>query len=100
MSARYMISSQNRCLTSPAHQGVDLACFAGPVGGDRVVARLEDGIGLVEGQAMRAIRTVILGKDRAFGDMRRVLTTAGDYLWICPDHYGSYDPGLPAIPGS
>jgi internalin A len=55
-----------------------------------------------QGQAMRAIRTVIFERDpaRAFGDMRRVLTAAGDYLWICPDHYGSYDPGLPAIPGS
>ena len=55
-----------------------------------------------QGQAMRAIRTVIFEQDpaRAFGDMRRVLTAAGDYLWICPDHYGSYDPGLPFIPGS
>ena len=55
-----------------------------------------------QGQAMRAIRTVIFQHDaqKAFGDMRRVLTAAGDYLWICPDHYGSYDPGLPSIPGS
>jgi hypothetical protein len=55
-----------------------------------------------QGQAMRAIRTVIFEQDppRAFGDMRRVLTAAGDYLWICPVHYGSYDPGLPAIPGT
>lgn len=51
---------------------------------------------------MRAVRTAIFQHDpnKAFGDMRRVLTAAGDYLWICPDHYGDYDPGLPSIPDS
>jgi internalin A len=55
-----------------------------------------------QGAAMREIRTVIFKYDtgRAFGDLRRVLTAAGDYLWICPDHYGNYDPGLPSIPGT
>lgn len=55
-----------------------------------------------QGAAMREIRTVIFQYDtgRAFGDLRRVLTAAGDYLWICPDHYGNYDPGLPSIPGT
>jgi hypothetical protein len=35
-----------------------------------------------------------------FGDLRRVLTAAGDYLWICssPEHYRIYDPGLPVLP--
>jgi internalin A len=55
-----------------------------------------------QGEAMRAVRTAIFQHDpnKAFGDMRRVLTAAGDYLWICPEHYGIYDPGLPSIPGS
>jgi internalin A len=22
----------------------------------------------------------------------------GDFLWICPDHYSDYDPGLPSVP--
>ena len=49
---------------------------------------------------MRAIRQIIFQQDqvRSFGDMRRVTTAAGDYLWLCPDHYGSYAPGLPSVP--
>jgi internalin A len=55
-----------------------------------------------QGAAMGEIRTVIFQRDsgRRFADIRRVLTAAGDYLWICPDHYGDYDPGLPSIPSS
>ena len=53
-----------------------------------------------QGQAMRAIRQIIFQQDQvqSFGDMRRVTTAAGDYLWLCPDHYGSYAPGLPSVP--
>jgi hypothetical protein len=55
-----------------------------------------------EGLALRGIRTVIFRHDpmKKFGGMRRVLTAAGDFLWVCPDHYADYDPGLPTIPGS
>jgi internalin A len=32
------------------------------------------------------------------GDLRRVMTSSGDYLWVCPDvHYRLYDPGLPRL---
>jgi internalin A len=55
-----------------------------------------------QGQAWRAARILILQKDpsRAFGDLRRTQAPSGDFLWICPDHYSSYDPGLPSIPGN
>ena len=53
-----------------------------------------------QGQAMRALRTVIFQHDpaQAFGDLRRVLSPSGDFLWVCPEHYSEYDPGLPPIP--
>ncbi|HET7013461.1 MAG TPA: COR domain-containing protein [Streptosporangiaceae bacterium] len=53
-----------------------------------------------QGQAWRAIRTVIFEHDptHSFGDLRRVQASSGEFLWVCPDHYSDYDPGLPAIP--
>lgn len=55
-----------------------------------------------EGAELRALRALLVKLDPAmcFGDLRRVLTPAGDYLWICsrPEHYRVYDPGLPALP--
>jgi internalin A len=54
-----------------------------------------------QGQAWRAVRILIFKHDptRAFGDLRRVQAPSGEFLWICPDHYTEYDPGLPSIPG-
>ena len=53
-----------------------------------------------EGQAARAIRVLLFEKDptRAFGDLRRVQTPSGEFVWVCTDHYQEYDPGLPSIP--
>jgi internalin A len=53
-----------------------------------------------EGEAARALRTLLFQHDpaRSFGDLRRVLAPSGDLLWVCPDHYPEYDPGLPAVP--
>jgi internalin A len=53
-----------------------------------------------EGQAVRAVREILFKEDplRAFGDMRRVQAPSGDLLWVCPDHYAEYDPGLPELP--
>jgi internalin A len=53
-----------------------------------------------EGQALRAMRQIIFENDpvHAFGDLRRVQSPAGDLLWVCPDHYPEYDPGLPTLP--
>jgi internalin A len=41
-----------------------------------------------------------LDEKRAFGDMRRVQSPSGDFLWVCANHYPEYDPGLPVIPTS
>jgi internalin A len=53
-----------------------------------------------EGQALRALRLIVFEHDRqrAFGGMRRVQAPSGDFLWVCPDHYREYDPGLPTVP--
>jgi internalin A len=53
-----------------------------------------------QGQAWRAARELIFEHDpaRAFGDLRRVQASSGEFLWICPQHYSDYNPGLPIIP--
>jgi hypothetical protein len=53
-----------------------------------------------QGKALRGLRALLMRLDtaRAFGDLRRVQAPSGEFLWVCPDHYRSYDPGLPAIP--
>ena len=53
-----------------------------------------------EGQAARAIRTLLFEHDRmrAFGDLRRVQAPSGEFVWVCTDHYPEYDPGLPVVP--
>ena len=59
-------------------------------------------ITLAQAQAWRAVRTLILEHDpgRAFGGLRPVQESSGDFLWVCPGHYLQYDPGLPSIPAS
>ncbi|GHJ47412.1 hypothetical protein Cs7R123_47540 [Catellatospora sp. TT07R-123] len=58
------------------------------------------GLGALEGGALRRFRQFMftIDSDRAFGDLRRVIDPSGDYLWVCPDHYHAYDPGLPVLP--
>jgi Leucine-rich repeat (LRR) protein/GTPase SAR1 family protein len=91
--------SELQLMTTLASELPQLKPVASP---DRRPATASRPLAPAQGQAMRAVRTTIFQHDpnKAFGDMRRVLTTAGDYLWICPEHYGNYDPGLPSIPGS
>lgn len=62
----------------------------------------ESGLSLAHGQALRAVRVAIFEHDHAhaFGDLRRVQAPSGEFLWVCPDHYTDYDPGLPSVPGS
>ena len=54
------------------------------------------------GAELRAVRALLIDLDPAmrFGDLRRVVAPAGEYLWVCPggDHYRAYDPGLPVLP--
>ncbi len=53
-----------------------------------------------QGQALREARLLIFDRDRArkFGGLRRVQAPSAEFLWVCPDHYTEYDPGLPRIP--
>jgi len=53
-----------------------------------------------EGLAARALRMMLFEHDpsRGFGDLRRVQSPSGDFLWVCTTHYTEYDPGLPSIP--
>jgi internalin A len=60
----------------------------------------KDHRGPAEGQALRSFRTLIFQTDpgRSFGGLRRVQALAGEFLWVCTNHYPEYDPGLPNIP--
>jgi hypothetical protein len=42
-----------------------------------------------QGQALRAIRTVLFEHDRlrSFGGLNRVARPSGEFVWICPEHY-------------
>ena len=55
-----------------------------------------------EGEALRALRQLIFEHDRArhFAGLRRWLMPSGDYLWLCPRHYGEFDRGLPRLPAA
>jgi internalin A len=57
------------------------------------------GLAAPQGAALRAVRQLLLTLDQArgFGDLRRVVAPAGEFLWVCPKHYPEYDPGLPTI---
>jgi len=59
-------------------------------------------ITLAQGQAWRAVRSLILERDpgRAFGGVRRVQAPSGEFLWVCPRHHPRYEPGLPRVPAS
>ena len=55
---------------------------------------------LAEGSDGRALRALLFKHDqlRAFGGMRRVQASFGDFLWVCADHYSTRDRGLPTVP--
>lgn len=63
------------------------------------LAKFSGQLTVAQGEALRALRAIIFEHDRlrAFGDLRRVQTSAGDLLWVCKDHYHEYDPGLPKV---
>ena len=74
----------------------DLDQDQGAIGLGETMGRLTP----AQNEALRAIRTVLFEHDQArtFGRLRRVLAPSGDFLWVCPDHYPEYDPGLPTVP--
>lgn len=50
-----------------------------------------------QGEGLRLLRAFLFKVDelRAFGGLRRALAQSGEYVWVCPEHYARYDPGLP-----
>lgn len=67
---------------------------------DREAVEGTDQLTRSQGEGLRALRQLLLELDKArsFGGMRRVVTPSGDILWVCPEHYPKYDPGLPDLP--
>ncbi|MFJ6199071.1 COR domain-containing protein [Micromonospora sp. NPDC092111] len=62
-------------------------------------APAETGSRADEVAGFRAVRELLFELDpaREFGGLRRVVSESGDYLWVCPEHYSVYDPGLPEL---
>jgi hypothetical protein len=58
------------------------------------------GLTPAEGAALRAFRELLFKLDpyRNFGGLGRVLASTGNYLWLCPEHFRAYNPGLPSLP--
>jgi hypothetical protein len=57
------------------------------------------GLTAAEGAALRAFRELLFKLDpyRNFGGLGRALSSTGNYLWLCPEHFHVYHPGLPSL---
>lgn len=62
-------------------------------------SQITDQMTPAESNALRTLRVIIFENDpeRKFGGLRRVQAPSGDFLWVCPDQYSEYDPGLPEM---
>lgn len=66
---------------------------------EKVPDKLSRGMTRAEGSALRGMRMLLTRLDRtsSFGGLRRIVTSSGDILWLCPHHYARYEPGLPNV---
>jgi len=78
---------------------VDKLPGANPAQPTRGLGPMDGQLSVAEGAAARAMRALLFKIDnrKEFGGLRRVLAESGDYLWVCPNHYSTYDRGLPKI---
>lgn len=53
-----------------------------------------------EGASLRFLKYALvkLDPESGWGGLRSVQTPQGEHLWLCPEHYETYDPGLPDLP--
>ncbi|MCP4684885.1 MAG: hypothetical protein GY867_05480 [bacterium] len=51
------------------------------------------------GMDLRLIEKLLehIGAIPELGGLRRTISPEGDILWLCPDHYRVFDPGLPVL---
>jgi len=58
------------------------------------------GLTQAQGSGLREFRSLLgeIDRTQTWGGLRRVFTPAGDYLWVCGEHYREFDPGLPVLP--
>ena len=75
-------------------------CFAGDLDTGRERKELTDGFSAPEGAALREFHAMLreIDKSSNWGDLRPTSTKEGDYLWMCPEHYKLFNPGLITIP--
>lgn len=52
-----------------------------------------------EGAGLRELYALlsVIDPENRWGNLKRVLAPTGEYLWLCPDHYKIYEPGLPFL---
>lgn len=81
-----------------------LSALNGMLEGDLTVAEdkfamPEQMLHLSEGSALRAMHELLFDLDpqKQWGHLRCVATPTGDHLWLCPEHYASYNPAPPKL---
>ena len=62
-------------------------------------SREEELVTRAEGAGLRELHGLLLELDpgKGWGRLKRVLTPAGEYLWLCPAHHREFEPGLPKL---
>jgi hypothetical protein len=53
-----------------------------------------------EGASLRELHALLMELDtkKCWGGLRRTLSPTGEYLWLCPEHFQKFEPGLPTLP--
>ena len=52
-----------------------------------------------KGAGLRQLQILLteLDRSRHWGGLERALAKTGDFLWLCPGHFGIFEPGLPRL---
>jgi hypothetical protein len=66
--------------------------------GDSSDASTASSIFRAEGSVLRTLHYMLKEKDPTFGDLRRVMDTRGNFVWVHPRYLPIYQPNLPDIP--
>ncbi|HEY1191855.1 MAG TPA: COR domain-containing protein, partial [Gemmata sp.] len=75
-------------------------CLTGDLDLSHKREAMSDGLSAPDGAALREFHTLLrdIDKSNNWGDLKATATKEGDYLWLCPEHYKEFNPGLITIP--
>jgi internalin A len=97
------LSDSDAKLVAPELKEMEKVCayfLAGQLDAGFDGSKTHEGFTRAQGSALREFQVLLLevDKSKTWGGLRRVQASTGDYLWVCPEHYAQYDPGLPRLP--